>query len=102
MFGGTATSSNYYDVARQDDTAVESGRDTPSTPVSDALGNVAYVDLGLGSLGENLESSSDDKASIRQRRIAAAIQRSKQEYKPEHAYTERGVSHVQSSQAVQS
>ena len=32
-----------------------------------------------------------DKAEIKRQRIAAAVQRSKTEYKPEHAYTERGV-----------
>jgi hypothetical protein len=35
-----------------------------------------------------------DKAEIRKQRIEAAVQRSKTEYKAEHAYTERGVSWV--------
>jgi hypothetical protein len=34
----------------------------------------------------------ESKADARARRIAAAVVRSRTEYKPEHAYTERGVS----------
>lgn len=35
------------------------------------------------------------RAEARAARIAAAVERSKTEYQPEHAYTERGVSTVQ-------
>lgn len=34
------------------------------------------------------------RADARARRIAAAVERSKREYLPEHAYTERGVSAI--------
>jgi hypothetical protein len=56
--------SSYFTIAVEDDAALAS-----STPVSDP-----------------------STGTVRQQRIAAAVERSKEEYKPIHAYTEYKVS----------
>ncbi|KAK4687607.1 hypothetical protein P7C73_g2522, partial [Tremellales sp. Uapishka_1] len=56
-----ATTSNYFAVAAQDDR-----------------------------ISEDVKPEVDDKATSRSKRIAAAVERSKTEYKPHHAYTEAG------------
>lgn len=38
------------------------------------------------------ETAAQERADARAARIAAAVERSKTEYQPQHAYTERGVS----------
>ncbi|OWZ80573.1 hypothetical protein C366_00395 [Cryptococcus neoformans Tu401-1] len=64
-----ANSSNYFAVARNDDQqAIHSQEAAPSPPD---------------------EPEQLDTTSIRALRIAAAVERSKTEYRPEHAYTER-------------
>lgn len=64
-----ANSSNYFAVARNDDQqAIHSQEAAPSSPD---------------------EPEQLDTTSIRALRIAAAVERSKTEYRPEHAYTER-------------
>lgn len=70
------TTDNYYTVALGDDRKVETPTEEPAA-----------------------RGQADDKASraaVRQARIAAAVERSKTEYQPEHAYTERsvGLSHL--------
>ncbi|KAK8844651.1 hypothetical protein IAR55_006498 [Kwoniella newhampshirensis] len=70
----TATSSNYYQVASHDD--------------ADATATVTQQDDAIVTPADE-ESTPVDKATARQQRIAAAVQRSKTEYRPEHAYTER-------------
>lgn len=58
-----ATTSNYLSIALTDDKEAEAS-----------------------------EVETIDKSAIRKQRIQAAVERSKTEYHPEHAYTERGVS----------
>ncbi|WVQ82626.1 hypothetical protein IAT38_004758 [Cryptococcus sp. DSM 104549] len=60
-----AETSDYYSIAVEDESAVTPGREM---------------------------STDKTKATLRQQRIAAAIERSKSEYKAEHAYTERNAS----------
>jgi hypothetical protein len=66
---GTASTSNYYDLALHDDREVEN--DPALLPLSEGMAMTA-----------------------RQKRIAAAVVRSKSEYQSHHAYTERRVSLV--------
>jgi hypothetical protein len=58
----TATSFNYLSIALDDDKQAEEAEEV------------------------------SDKATLRKKRIAAAVERSKAEYQAVHAYTERGVS----------
>jgi hypothetical protein len=71
-----ATTSNYFDVAVADDKEAEHG----STSVT----------ASLPPAGQALPAL-EDKAGARLKRIAAAVERGKLEYKSEHAYTEREV-----------
>ncbi|WVQ64422.1 uncharacterized protein L199_002588 [Kwoniella botswanensis] len=70
------TTSDYFQVAVEDDQqAIEQqGESSTSTGTN---GDIAALDKAA-------------KAEIRRQRIEAAVQRSKSEYKSEHAYTERG------------
>ncbi|WWD22801.1 hypothetical protein CI109_107295 [Kwoniella shandongensis] len=72
----TATSSNYYEVALHDDHANTSLDGTD-------------VDQIQAEAEEATTAPTLDKAAARRQRIAAAVEKSKTEYKPEHAYTER-------------
>ena len=67
---------NYFSAAVEDDREVEassSSRPITPPPVSEADAKTA-------------------RRAVREKRIAAAVERSKLEYKREHVYTERGVS----------
>ncbi|WWC57720.1 uncharacterized protein I303_100254 [Kwoniella dejecticola CBS 10117] len=63
-----ATTSNYFQVALSDDRQAEEVQ---------------------GAIQQAESSTKAEKAEIRRQRIEAAVQRSKGEYKAEHAYTER-------------
>lgn len=65
-----ANSSNYFAVALNDDQQAINSQETAS-------------------LAPDEHEQLDITTSIRALRIAAAVERSKTEYKPEHAYTER-------------
>jgi hypothetical protein len=71
-----ATTSNYFDVAVADDKEAELGSKSVTAPLPPA--------------GQALPAL-EDKAGARLKRIAAAVERGKLEYKSEHAYTEREV-----------
>ncbi|WWC85440.1 uncharacterized protein L201_000303 [Kwoniella dendrophila CBS 6074] len=66
-----ATTSNYFQVAVSDDQSAINEVDNQETT-------------------QSVSQSKADKAEIRRQRIEAAVERSKTEYKAEHAYTERG------------
>ncbi|KAK6904819.1 hypothetical protein L486_02712 [Kwoniella mangroviensis CBS 10435] len=72
------TTSNYFQVAVEDDQQAIEKQGESSTSISASTnGDTAALDKAA-------------KAEIRRQRIEAAVQRSKSEYKSEHAYTERG------------
>lgn len=48
--------------------------------------------MDMDDLGADLPQVTETAVDARSRRIAAAVERSKNEYKPEHAGTERDVS----------
>jgi hypothetical protein len=73
-----ADSSNYFTVALADDQAVSSHRASPAPELEpEPLPGVQQTDRATG--------------TAREQRIAAAVERSRSEYKAEHAYTERRV-----------
>ncbi|WVW81395.1 hypothetical protein I302_103387 [Kwoniella bestiolae CBS 10118] len=76
------TTSNYFEVAVQDDKqAIRQEEEEESINDSNANASTSTTTAALDKA---------DKAEIRRQRIEAAVQRSKGEYKAEHAYTERG------------
>ncbi|OCF43113.1 hypothetical protein I317_03082 [Kwoniella heveanensis CBS 569] len=105
----TASTSNYYEVAQKDDQAAiergeqeHKGQTSSSASASSALPSVSAIGSGTptatmthggnragGGKEEGVAVSKDDKAEIRRQRIAAAVERSRSEYKAEHAFTER-------------
>ncbi|WVQ94262.1 hypothetical protein IAU59_001341 [Kwoniella sp. CBS 9459] len=97
----TASSSNYYAIAQKDDQAAieqELQRVQPQNGESSTTGR-GRTSLPTTHDGHDYEaeaeaeaggsSTKEDKAEIRRQRIAAAVERSKSEYKSEHAFTER-------------
>ncbi|WRT63333.1 uncharacterized protein IL334_000238 [Kwoniella shivajii] len=78
----TATTSNYFQVALSDDRRATNEEEEPEEEQQSAAESSTE--------GANESIAVTDKAEIRRQRIAAAVERSKTEYQPEHAYTERG------------
>ncbi len=79
MVADVALTSNYFTVAVKDEEAAEW-----SGPAEVVPGATSSTDVAA--------RNEDDKASGRQKRITAAVKKSRSEYKSEHAYTEREVS----------
>ncbi|WVF66662.1 hypothetical protein IAT40_001403 [Kwoniella sp. CBS 6097] len=89
-----ASTSNYFAIAQKDDqaaiaTAIEDEELLAQNGESSSSRTSVPTIQGDPRLGEQLSASKDDKAEIRRQRIAAAVERSKSEYKAEHAFTER-------------
>ena len=76
-----ATTSNYFSIAVHDEHDAETPLDINAAQTDDQNGS------HHGSSKNGL-----DKASARQNRIAMAVERSREEYQSNHAYTEPGVS----------
>ncbi|WWD06221.1 hypothetical protein V865_004307 [Kwoniella europaea PYCC6329] len=70
------TTSNYFQVAVEDD--------------QQAIEQQGESSTSAGTSADVVTSDKAAKAEIRRQRIEAAVERSKSEYKSEHAYTERG------------
>ncbi|WVR03192.1 hypothetical protein IAU60_000183 [Kwoniella sp. DSM 27419] len=83
----TPTTDNYFTVAQADDRDAERQAEASGSCSMHGVSSIGGADQDEG--GEEPEVPVLDKAEVRRQRIAAAVERSRTEYKAEHAYTER-------------
>lgn len=92
MSESTATTSNYLSIALEDD------RQADSSDTAGESRNASDVENGPVTSGKDASTPAvdNDKKSAREKRIAEAVKRSRNEYQESHVYTERRASHLSS------